>query len=311
MSTPAEQRELVKRTCQKYRASPWTPITQIQRETSRDPRARGGVWIGRTVFPGPAKDGPILDVGVEFIGSKPKGKKDAPELDLTEEKLRVLLKEYDSEMTILYIHGGGLYFGSPAQSRAASARLAKMTKAPVASIKYRLAPSHTFPAPILDTLVAYAGLLYPPPGAPYRTVPADKIILAGNSSNLCFGLTNYDQCDALPSWHKNGGYDIIGVLQPPLMAGFPTDGIWPANSPREHAYCVAATLDHELRGQGFAESDLGRSVAVRWLMPDCRKEDLGSPENLAPLPCAEVRRRMREYNATRPVWTERLGVARL
>lgn len=170
------------------------------------------------------------------------------------------MKKRDREMAILYIHGGGLYyalqvlntkieatniiasFGSPAQYRAASARLAKMTKAPVASIKHRVALSHTFPAPILDTLVAYASLLYPPARAPYSAVPANKIILAGNSSgaNLCFGLTKFllelqnlppseasidfhgrrvtlplpagistvggwcDHCDALPSWHKNG-----------------------------------------------------------------------------------------------------------
>ncbi|PWY81568.1 alpha/beta-hydrolase [Aspergillus sclerotioniger CBS 115572] len=298
-----------------------------------------------------------------------------------------------------------------------------MTKAPVASIKHRLAPSHTFPAPILDALVAYVSLLYPPAGAPYRPVPANKIILAGNSSgtNLCFGLTKVllelqklprsdasidfhrrrvtlplpagiatvggwcDQCDALPSWHRNGEYDCLGVLQPPCMPGFPTDSVWPANPPREHPYCVAATLDHELvtpaavgdwtgappmlllcgceeagvdgnrvvasqaaksgvsvlwneyegmphefplimsslpqakhafelwarTCKDFAESKPVRSSAVRWLMPDCGKEDLGDPRNLSPLPFTEVRRRMREYNATRSVWTGKLGQPRL
>ena len=57
-------------------------------------------------------------------------------------------------------------FSCPAEYRAASTRLARVTKARVASVGYRLAPSHTFPAPILDVLLAYASLLYPPPGAP-------------------------------------------------------------------------------------------------------------------------------------------------
>ncbi|RAK99995.1 uncharacterized protein BO80DRAFT_502898 [Aspergillus ibericus CBS 121593] len=251
MGTPAEQRKLVKRAGEKYRASPWTPITQLQRESSRDPPARGGVWISRTVFPAPAscsirdalslEDTPIIDVGVKFIGSQEKANNDVPESDVTEEKLGDLLKEYDSEMTI-----------NP--------------------LNPRRWPLHMRACSI------------PPAGASYRAVPANKIILAGNSSgaNLCFGLIKFllelqklppsdasidfygrhvtlplpagiatvggwcDQCDALPLWHKNGEYDILGVLQPPLMPGFPTDSIWPANPPREHTYCVAATLDHEL-----------------------------------------------------------------
>lgn len=81
-------------------------------------------------------------------------------------------------------------FSSPAQYRASSIGLAKLTGARVASIKYRLTPSHTFPASILDILVAYASLLYPLAGAPYPAVPADQIILAGNSAgaNITLGL---------------------------------------------------------------------------------------------------------------------------
>jgi acetyl esterase/lipase len=297
-----------------------------------------------------------------------------------------------------------------------------MTKARVASIKYRLAPSHTFPAPILDTLLAYASLIYPPAGAPYSAVPADRIVLAGNSAgaNLGLGLIKVllelqklspspgisfhgrdislalptgiatvsgwcDQCDALPSWHKNGEFDILGVLQPACMPNHPVDSIWPSNPPREHPYCVAATLDHELvspaavrdwtgappmwfacgseeRGvdgnrvvasqaarsgvvvswneyegmlhdfplvlgklpqakhafelwaracKDFASRKPGDSTAVKWMMPDCKKVELGSPRDISPLPFEEVRKKMKEYNDTRPVWTGRLGEAKL
>jgi hypothetical protein len=51
-----------------------------------------------------------------------------------------------------------------------------------------------------------------------------------------------------------------------------------------------------------------KSSAVQWLMPDCKKKvDLGDPRGISPIPFEEVRRKMREYNATRPVWTGKLG----
>jgi hypothetical protein len=51
-----------------------------------------------------------LDVGVEFIGERTGDiASDAPEPDISEEeKLRALEKECSSDMTILYVHGGGL-----------------------------------------------------------------------------------------------------------------------------------------------------------------------------------------------------------
>lgn len=55
-----------------------------------------------------------------------------------------------------------------------------------------------------------------------------------------------DQCNALPSSHKNGEYDILEVLQPASMPGHPIDSIWPTNPPREHPYSAGETLDHEL-----------------------------------------------------------------
>ena len=174
-------------------------------------------------------------------------------------------------------------FSSPAEYRSASARLARLTKSRVASIKYRLAPQHTFPAPVLDLLVAYSSLLYPPPHSIHQPVPAERIVLAGNSAgaNLCFALTRFllefnryrhdaslsfhncrvtlpqpagiatvcgwcDQTDSLPSWRNDGANDILGILQPALWPDYPPDECWPANPPREHPYARAVTLDHEL-----------------------------------------------------------------
>lgn len=81
-------------------------------------------------------------------------------------------------------------FSGPREYRAVSARLARLTKARVASIAYRLAPQDTFPAQILDVLIAYTSLLYPPPGSTHKAAPAHRVVLAGNSSgaNVCLSL---------------------------------------------------------------------------------------------------------------------------
>ena len=79
-----------------------------------------------------------------------------------------------------------------------------------------------------------------------------KILFHGHNISLPLpaGITTCsswcDQCDALPSWQEGGQHDILGVLQPALLPGFPADDLWPSKPPREHPYCVSETLDHEL-----------------------------------------------------------------
>ena len=52
---------------------------------------------------------PLKDVGVEFIGSRSGVVDGATEPDISEQdKLQCLERECKSDMTILYIHGGGL-----------------------------------------------------------------------------------------------------------------------------------------------------------------------------------------------------------
>lgn len=155
----------------------------------------------------------------------------------------------------------------------------------MASTSYRLCPQNTFPAPLLDVLIAYATLLHPASSAANplpRATPAHKIVLAGNSAgaNLAFGLLKFlielnkrpdptiildgrrvqlplpagiavvsswcDQTDCMPSWLNPHATDILTNLQPALDPGHPSDAIWPATPPREHPYTVAVNLDHEL-----------------------------------------------------------------
>lgn len=136
MSSIDQQKKLIKRICQKYQNSPWPSLAQLQKATSLDTPApaRGGVWIARTSFSAPTnpairdvlytvvhrlkkeyhrispvEETSVIDVGVEFIGPLSQVPDDAPEPDIPEEeKLRALLQECNSELTILYAHGGGL-----------------------------------------------------------------------------------------------------------------------------------------------------------------------------------------------------------
>ena len=134
MTTVEEQKKLVETLCRKYRSLPWQPISQMQRESSRDAPARGSVWISRMTFPAPTDTGlrdalfrvcerlrdpgqsfaspaevPLQDVGVEFIGSRSGVEDGATEPEISElDKLQCLERECKSDMTILYIHGGAL-----------------------------------------------------------------------------------------------------------------------------------------------------------------------------------------------------------
>lgn len=79
----------------------------------------------------------------------------------------------------------------PCTHRVPVAHLSKLTGAPVLSVRYRLAPQDPFPAAIVDALVAYLSLIAPPPGSVHDPVPANKIVLSGDSAggNLCLALT--------------------------------------------------------------------------------------------------------------------------
>ncbi len=78
------------------------------------------------------------------------------------------------DLVVLYLHGGGYFFGSPQTHRQLSIGMAKHCDAPVYSLDYRLAPEHRFPAALEDA-VAAAGWLE-------RNHPARRVVLAGDSA---------------------------------------------------------------------------------------------------------------------------------
>ncbi|MFE9566289.1 alpha/beta hydrolase [Streptomyces sp. NPDC006487] len=84
--------------------------------------------------------------------------------------------------TIVYFHGGGWVFGSPATALQLTAALVRRTGVRAVSVDYRLAPEHPFPAAVEDGLAAYRDLLD-------QGVPADRIVLAGESAGGGLGIT--------------------------------------------------------------------------------------------------------------------------
>lgn len=83
---------------------------------------------------------------------------------------------------ILYAHGGAFCLMDPANHRFNAVDLATSTKSRLLSVRYRLSPQAIFPSALLDMFLCYLALLDPPPNAFHKAVPADKIILAGDSS---------------------------------------------------------------------------------------------------------------------------------
>jgi acetyl esterase/lipase len=73
---------------------------------------------------------------------------------------------------ILYFHGGGYIFGSPATHRAMLARLSSYSGLPACLPDYCKAPEHPFPAAIEDALTVYRGVMDRPGG----------VILGGDSA---------------------------------------------------------------------------------------------------------------------------------
>jgi acetyl esterase len=88
---------------------------------------------------------------------------------------------------ILYIHGGGFTVGSIDTEHANAAGLARQLGVTVASVEYRLAPEHPFPAGLED---CYAALQWLHAEAPALGVDRARIAIVGSSAGggLAAGL---------------------------------------------------------------------------------------------------------------------------
>lgn len=98
--------------------------------------------------------------------------------------------------TVFYCHGGGYFWGSPAEYRDFGWRLARALEAEVFLLDYRLAPGHLCPAALEDSLAAWRAL----GGAgvdPARTVIAGDS--AGGGLALATLLALRDAGETLPA----------------------------------------------------------------------------------------------------------------
>ena len=87
---------------------------------------------------------------------------------------RADLPSLRDDLVVLYLHGGGYFFGSPQTHRQLALNMAKHCDAPVFSLDYRLAPMHRFPAALDDAIAAYQWLV--------KTYPQRHFMIAGDSA---------------------------------------------------------------------------------------------------------------------------------
>lgn len=173
-------------------------------------------------------------------------------------------KEMDAMRCILFLHGGGFYFGSVDQERYSIQRLARKTNSRVYAINYRLAPQYPFPCALQDALAAYLYLIQPPPVSPHKPVDPDHIVIAGDSAGGALslallqvirdsglpppagGLLISPWCDlthSFPSIHLNTATDVI----PDCGLSFHRPStLWPP-PPEELSSRVHASLRHRIQ----------------------------------------------------------------
>lgn len=178
-------------------------ISSTQKLASRDPGIKGRIWVSNYTAPAPPEPSvrealvkaiealqskkaevrlpEILPVEAEWTGYRAGATPNSRLPSISEdEKYAEMMKECGKPTTILYFHGGAYWMLDPATHRPTTKKLAKLTKGRCYSVRYRLAPQNPFPAALLDALISYLALLYPPPGAFHQPVRPEHIVFAGD-----------------------------------------------------------------------------------------------------------------------------------
>ncbi|KAF4171582.1 hypothetical protein CNMCM8694_008063 [Aspergillus lentulus] len=163
--------------------SPPSTISLQQRSTMQDPGVKGPIRVlgtGNKEYLTPA----LASVTAEWTGYRRSVPHNAPEPSISEaDKYKCLVEETTTDVTPLYFHGGSYYLTDPCSHREVVASYAKLTGGRVLSVRYRLAPQNPFPSALLDALVVYLSLLYPPEGTLHSPVPPSHIVFGGDSAD--------------------------------------------------------------------------------------------------------------------------------
>ncbi len=190
------------------------PVSVQQAATAQDRPAKGPVWISRVRIEAPT-DSNVRQHFLEAVANLGKGDEvfslpqytpiqgewvgkrtdtidpAAAEPIMSESaKFHTMQNQRTSSTTILYLHGGAYFFGSPVTARPFTVPLSAIIGGCCFALRYRMAPQFPALAPQLDILVAYLNLLYPPPFATHTAIAASSIVLSGEScgASLCFAL---------------------------------------------------------------------------------------------------------------------------
>ncbi|KAF9472963.1 alpha/beta-hydrolase [Pholiota conissans] len=100
-----------------------------------------------------------------------------------------ILRMEKLETVMLYVHGGGYFWGSINTHRYQILHYAHKFKGRAFAVNYRKAPQYPWPCPLQDVLAAYLYLIRPPPGAIHKAISPSKIVLAGDSAGGGICLT--------------------------------------------------------------------------------------------------------------------------
>ena len=183
----------------------------------KDPGIKGRIWISKVTMPIPSEEDIRLALfkaieGLKEPGEAPGGYKE-PELlpcgggmDWVQSRRneaecppeaargttvhRVDERSHISGHDIVFPWWSALSYGSCEPQTYDERSWRNLQKARVFSVRYRLAPKNPFPAAVLDALVSYFNLLYPPAGSFHEPVDPKHIVLGGDSAggNLCLAL---------------------------------------------------------------------------------------------------------------------------
>ncbi|KAG8627758.1 hypothetical protein KVT40_003631 [Elsinoe batatas] len=131
----------------------------------------------------------VEDVSCEWIGYRSENEPSAARPVSHQDQYKALTKDTSNDTVILFTAGGAASANNAVLHRPLLTELARATGGRVFNVLKRLAPQHPYPAGLLDLLLAYLHLLYPPPGSLHGPVAASRIVLAGSSHGASVCLT--------------------------------------------------------------------------------------------------------------------------